>query len=87
MIIDLDVVYNDFTKIEEITNTTAEKVAVVVWVGSCRKWRPMVYDITGVVNANEHIERMIRGVLYDTAFRLKIIKHVDNVYFCDVEEK
>ena len=30
---------------------------------------------------------MIRGVLYDTAFRLKIIKHVDNVYFCDVEEK
>lgn len=84
---DLDVVYNEFTKLDQITQTTAQKVAVVVWVGSCRKWPSMVYDVTGVEKSDELVEQMIHEVLLGTIFRLKIIKKVDNVYFCDCEEK
>lgn len=81
----LEVVYSSFSRIDKI-EATAEKAAVIIFVGRASGSTPIVYDITEIPSdeVDNAVEAQVASLTTGCKHRYELVSKVDNVYFYSV---
>lgn len=77
--------FSSFSRIDNI-EATAEKVAVIIFVGRARGSAPIVYDITEIPSneVDAAVEAQMASLANGCKHRYELVSKVDNVYFYSV---